>query len=522
MFPAVFCRRQLVSAVLWCGEFLLAVFRCGRLVTVVLRCRPSALAVFRCLQPVLARVVAVSVALALAPGVASYVPVRSPRGRLRRGHRLQCREQGRHRWFVAQGQVVAVDVEGDAGGREGAADRRNRAGSGAHQDGHLAPRNAVLQVCPAQDVGDVVQLGTGRRVRVDLDVASVTDGGEVAVRAYFLRRQAGERHALGEQPGRAEQRGAGAAGGAQDLDGCRAAVRAREGRRELQDAVHIGAPERVDRLVRVAEGDEGAAVAGERVQQPYLCGVGVLVLVHEDGVVLRGEPRGGVGAVGEEDRAVDEFRVVEHALHVEHVEVLGEEGGRGAPVGAADAAGERVQGAGPQAQFPAAGEDRADLVGEAAGGEAGPQLVGPAHVREAEPLQAALSREQFADRDVLLGAGEQAQRLDEQFAVLVGADQGVAERVEGGRPGARAAPMRSAMRSRSSTAALRLNVSTRMRSGSPPRAILAATDSTSVVVLPVPGPARTSSGPPVWSTTERCAASRRGGAAVAGGVRTSR
>lgn len=71
--------------------------------------------------------------------------------------------------------------------------------------------------------------------------------------------------------------------------------------------------------------------------------------------------------------------------------------------------------------------------------------------------------------------------------------------------------MRSAIRSRSSTAALRLKVRTRMRSGSVPLAMRAATASTSVVVLPVPGPARTSSGPCTWSTTARCRASRRGG-----------
>ncbi len=88
--------------------------------------------------------------------------------------------------------------------------------------------------------------------------------------------------------------------------------------------------------------------------------------------------------------------------------------------------------------------------------------------------------------------------------------------------GARAAPTRAAIRSRSSMAALRLKVRTRMRAGSPPRAIRAATDSTSVVVLPVPGPARTSSGPERCSTTARCDASSRGGSGTATGVRTSR
>ncbi len=59
------------------------------------------------------------------------------------------------------------------------------------------------------------------------------------------------------------------------------------------------------------------------MQQPYLCGIGVLVLVHEDGVVLGGEALGDLGAPGEEHRAVDQFRVVEDSLHVEDVEVLG-------------------------------------------------------------------------------------------------------------------------------------------------------------------------------------------------------
>ena len=54
---------------------------------------------------------------------------------------------------------------------------------------------------------------------------------------------------------------------------------------------------------------------------------------------------------------------------------------------------------------------------------------------------------------------------------------------------------RPVMRVRSSAAALRLKVRTRICSGSMPASIRAATASTIVVVLPVPGPASTSSGP---------------------------
>src|SRR5580693_748379 len=79
------------------------------------------------------------------------------------------------------------------------------------------------------------------------------------------------------------------------------------------------------------------------------------------------------------------------------------------------------------------------------------------------------------------------------------------------------------MRSRSSAAALRLKVSTRIRSGAMPRrSIRSATAATIVVVFPVPGPASTSSGPPSWSTTCCCAWSRRGAEAAGKGRRTRR
>ncbi len=83
-------------------------------------------------------------------------------------------------------------------------------------------------------------------------------------------------------------------------------------------------------------------------------------------------------------------------------------------------------------------------------------------------------------------------------------------------------PKRALIRSRSSLAALRLKVSTRMRSGGTPRRTRSTTASTIVVVLPVPGPASTSSGPPAWSTTACCASSSTGAATGGSGVRSSR
>lgn len=88
--------------------------------------------------------------------------------------------------------------------------------------------------------------------------------------------------------------------------------------------------------------------------------------------------------------------------------------------------------------------------------------------------------------------------------------------------GAGEVPSRADIRSRSSIAALRLKVSTRIRSGSVPCSIRRATASTSVVVFPVPGPASTSSGPPVCSATARWYSSSTGGSGCTRGLRTRR
>src|SRR4051794_13624397 len=83
-------------------------------------------------------------------------------------------------------------------------------------------------------------------------------------------------------------------------------------------------------------------------------------------------------------------------------------------------------------------------------------------------------------------------------------------------------PSRPAMRVRGSAAARRENVSTSTEPGAAPRrAIRSTTASTSVVVLPVPGPASTSSGPPGCSTTVRWAASSTGGPTAGGASRSS-
>jgi len=84
------------------------------------------------------------------------------------------------------------------------------------------------------------------------------------------------------------------------------------------------------------------------------------------------------------------------------------------------------------------------------------------------------------------------------------------------------APMRASIRLRSAAEALRPNVSTRMWLGSVPSATRAATASTRVVVLPVPGPPTTRSGPSRWATTARCSASSGTAAGASSSARRTR
>ena len=111
------------------------------------------------------------------------------------------------------------------------------------------------------------------------------------------------------------------------------AVGVRELLGEVEDAAHLGTAEAVDGLVGVADDDEVAAVAGERLEQPDLARVGVLVLVDEDVVEPAPQVGADLGTLGEQDRPVDQLRVVDRRLVVEDHLVLLHEPGRGDELG---------------------------------------------------------------------------------------------------------------------------------------------------------------------------------------------
>ena len=250
-------------------------------------------------------------------------------------------------------------------------------------------------------------------------------------------------HVRRESPRQAEPAGHVAAGRQQrrpeppvDAEGAdrrRVAAGSAEPVGKVEDAPGLGSAEGVDRLVRITEGHDVAAVAGDRVHQADLGRVGVLVLVDEHRGDLRPQDADDV-RLGEQDpAAVHELGVVQHALGVQDVEILVEEGADADPLRASGglAGGHQVVGVHPE--LPGAGQHRSDLGGERAGREGAAQRVRPLG---APRLQAA--EQCLPDPELLLRSGEQpdlgavSRRL---WLHPVGkpSDQRVAEGVEGHR-----------------------------------------------------------------------------------------
>ena len=213
------------------------------------------------------------------------------------------------------------------------------------------------------------------------------------------------------------------------MDGGEIAGRRRESGPELEQAADLGAAEAVDGLVGVADHDEVTAVPGDRGQQPLLGGVGVLVLVDHDEVEAGAQRRPPGRGLGVDDGAVHQLGVVEGAELVEHGQVVVEEARRRGPVGPAPGLrrhpGEvrRLE-----AEAPGPGEQRADLVGEAARAQGDAEVVGPV----AAPV-GPVACEHVAHDDVLLGPGQQPQRASEVLQRPGLPREGVGEGVEGPR-----------------------------------------------------------------------------------------
>ncbi len=239
----------------------------------------------------------------------------------------------------------------------------------------------------------------------------------------------------GHAAGRVEQRRSTAARHRQGVDRSGRAVGGAEALGEAADALDLGAPEGVDRLVGIADDDEVATAAGDQAEQLLLGRVGVLVLVDHDerpGVPLAGQQRGLV--TQQVDGGPDQLgRVVRGRMaQARDADVLRGEPGNRHPVVAAPPATERGQLDRTDTPLDRPHEHVAQLLGEAPGAQRGLQPLGPVVGTELVEVAA----KEVADQQVLLGAGQQPGR---RLAAHHGLTPQQPERVGMERPGQRLA-----------------------------------------------------------------------------------
>ena len=213
--------------------------------------------------------------------------------------------------------------------------------------------------------------------------------------------RAGQPDAAGDPLGRDQQPRPEPARGPQRHHRRGRAVGPREVGGELEDPAHLRAAEPVDRLVRVTDDDQVAAVAGERAEQGDLAGVGVLVLVDEHVPELPAQLVAvGVASI---DGAADQVGVVGGGLVVEVGEVLLEEQAGGDELRAACSCSPRATQRVASRPFSRARESTICT------SRAKPRVSSARRARRpGDGLRA--SAQQLADHDVLLGRGEQPQR----------------------------------------------------------------------------------------------------------------
>ena len=333
-------------------------------------------------------------------------------------------------------QVVGRHLDRHAGTGQRPPQRGDAGAAGADQHRHPVPLDAVLEVRPAQQVGQPLCLGPLGVVGDDLDPAVALRPRHGLGRQERLARlrgdAAGEGQPAGDAAGAEQDARPEPAGAPEHDDRGGRAARGREAAREVEDAAHVGAAEAVDRLVRIAHHGEVATVTGDGAQQRDLARVGVLVLVHEDVRVAR--PQLVAVRLCLDDRAPDQVGVVGGAEVVEHRQVLLEEQPGRDQLGQVVLDAERAQAGGVEPLLARPGEHRLHLAHEAAGAGRPAQLLGPHH-------RLGVVAEQLAQHHVGLRRREQPDGSLVELGRGVLADQcvgeGVERRARGGRRRAR-------------------------------------------------------------------------------------
>ena len=278
--------------------------------------------------------------------------------------------------------------------------------AGPHEHRHVGPRDAVLEVGPAEQVGEVLGLGAVGVVGEEVDPARVGVGGGRGGEPLARGPEGRLRQPGGDVLRRTEDAVAETAGGAEHERRGPPAVGAAELVGELEDAADVGAAERVDGLVRVTDDRQVAAVTGQRPQQRDLGRVGVLVLVDEDVAQLLPDHVAHrlVGVLEQPDGGGDQAGVVEQVLVGRDHVVLLHEGGRRHELRHPFGLAEPAQRLGAQTFLLGPGHHLGDLRGEAARADRAAQPLGPLD-------RLRLAGQDLLEDDVLLGRGQQPERL---------------------------------------------------------------------------------------------------------------
>ena len=331
--------------------------------------------------------------------------------------------------------VVGGDLDRHAGGQERPPQTGDRRTPRADQDRHVRPGQAVLEVGPAQQVGEVLGLGAVGVVGEQLDppvVGGVGRGCEEPLQR--VTGYAGGQRQAGRDPlGRTQDVGPEASGRAEDDRVGGLAVGAREHPGELEDPAHLCSAEAVDRLVGVADDHQlpgrrteaGVRVSGDRPEQGDLGGVGVLVFVDEDVGVVPAQlvAHRLLRILQHPHRRGDQAGVVEEVLVGRDHVVLLHEGRCRDVFGQALAQAELSEGVPPETLLLGAGQHLGDLAGEPAGAECAGDRLGPDD-------RLGLAGQDLLEHDVLLGGRQQPQGLVVELARGPLSDQAVGERVE--------------------------------------------------------------------------------------------
>ena len=335
-------------------------------------------------------------------------------------------EQRQHGRVTHQRHLVAGHLDRHPSGSQRTPQRREHGATGSHQHRHVGPVDAVLEVSAAEQVGQVLGLGPLGVEGVHGDLAQAHRAlrclgcGEGLFGAGWDRAGQGQttRDALRGE----EQMSAEAPGGAQGDHVGRSAVALRELGWEVEDAAHLGTAEAVDRLMRIADRHQVAAVSGELGQQSHLTGIGVLVFVDEH--VLVGGPQL-VAMIGRLDRGpADQVGVVGGPVIVEVVEVLLQEQPGCDELRQVLGSSELGQLTAVEAFLPGSGQHGVHFAGEPSGAHRATQGFGPVD-------RLGVVGQEFTQHHVLLRGREQSQRRGVELGRGEPAYEPISEGVEG-------------------------------------------------------------------------------------------